>query len=73
MPWRDVAFAQFGQIEAGGEMLAFAEQQHGADPFGQRGEELLYSDDCFVVERVAFMRPVEPQNGDGAIPFGDER
>ena len=70
---RDVAFTQFRQIKACGEMLAFAEQQHGADPFGQRGEELLYSDDRFVVERIAFMRPVEPEDGDGAIPFCDER
>ena len=33
---RDIAFLQFGQIEAGGEMLALTHEQHGADAIRQR-------------------------------------
>ena len=53
---RDVALLQFAQVEAGGEMLAFAGEQHGADVVGQRGEESFDAEDGLVVERVALVR-----------------
>src|SRR6478752_1423952 len=54
-------------------MLAFAQQQHRGDLAGQRGEELFQSDDCLVIERVAFVRTVKPQDSDGAFSLGNER
>ncbi len=70
---RDVALLQFAQVEAGGEMLAFAMQQHGADAVGQRREEGLDADDGLVVERVALFRAREFQDRDRALPLGGER
>ena len=69
----DVALFQLAQIEAGGKMLAFACEQHGADAVGQRREEGLDADDGLVVERVALVRPLEPQDGDRALPLGGKR
>ena len=69
----DVALFQFRQVETGGEMLALAGEQHRADAVRQRGEELLDADDRLVVERVAFLRPIELQHGDAAVPLGGKR
>ncbi len=52
----DVALGEFGEIEAGGEMLALAGEHHGADAVGQRGEERLDARHGRIVERVALFR-----------------
>ena len=69
----DVALFQFAQIEAGGKMLALAGEQHGADAVGQRREEGLDAEDGLVIQRVALLRALEPQDGDVALPLGGER
>jgi len=70
---RNVALFQFAEVEAGGKMLALAMQQHGADAVRQRRKEFLDADDGLVVERVAFLRTLETQDGDVALPLGGER
>ena len=69
----DVALFQFAQVETGGKMLALAGEQHGADIGRQRGEESLDADDGFVVQRIALVRPLEPQDGDVALPLCSKR
>ena len=64
---------QFAQIEPGGKMLALAVQQHRADAVRQRGEEGLDAENGLVVERVALLRPRQPQDRDRALPLGGER
>ena len=54
-------------------MLAFAPDQHRADVVRQRCEELLDADDCLVVERIAFLRPIQLQHGHAAMPLGGKR
>ena len=54
-------------------MLAFAREQHGADVIRQRREELFDADDRLVIERVAFVRAVELQHGDTAVPLRGKR
>ena len=50
---KDVALGQFGQIEPGAEMIAFAGEHHGADIVRQRAEERLDAAHRRIVERVA--------------------
>src|SRR5664280_2378897 len=69
----DVALFQLAQVEAGGEMLALAMQKYGADAVGQRREECFEADDGLVVQRIALARPLEPQDGDVALPLGVQR
>ena len=69
----DVVLLEFAEIEAGGEMLALAMQQHGADAVRQRGEEGLDAENGLVVERIALVRTRQPQHGDLALPLGIER
>jgi hypothetical protein len=54
-------------------MLAFADQQHGIRVRRNRAEKDVEAEDGFVVERVALLRPVEPQHGDSALLFGLQR
>jgi len=54
-------------------MLAFAGEQHRADAVRQRCEELLDADDRLVVERIAFLRPIELEHGHAAILLGGKR
>ena len=69
-----IAFGQFGQIEAGAEMLARRRQStDGADALRHRGEERLDARDRRVVERVALLRRVKRQHRDRAVPFGPQR
>ena len=64
----------FGEIEAGGKMLAFAGQHDRADVRGQPGEEGLEPEHGDVVERVALFRAREAQMRDRAragVAFSD--
>ncbi len=70
---RQVALFEFGEIEPGGEMLAVTGEQHGADAVRQRGEERVDAVHGVVVERVALVFALEPQDGDGALPLGCQR
>ncbi len=69
----DIALLQLRQIETRGEMLSLAGNQDGADTIGRRRKKLLDADDRLVVERVALLRAVQPQDGDRAVALGDER
>ena len=69
---RDVALLQFGEIQAGREMLALSGDQHGANAVRQRREELLNPDNRLIVERIALLRPVKSQNGDRALALRNE-
>ncbi len=60
------------EIEPGGEMLAFARQQHAARAFRRRAEECLDAEDGVVVERVALLRPVQPQDRDVTLLLDGE-
>ena len=55
-----VVLGQFGQVEAGREMIADAVDDNGADVVGQIGEAILDREDDAVIERIALGRPVEP-------------
>ena len=69
----DVALFQLAQVEPGGKMLALAMQQHGADAVGQRREECLDADDGLIVQRIALVRALEPQDGNRALPLRMQR
>ena len=69
----NVAFGQFGKIEAGAEMLAVAGEHRGADAVGDRGEEFFNARDSGVVKRVAFFRSRQRQDRDCAVPFRAQR
>ncbi len=68
-----VALGELGEIEARGEVLAFAVEHHGLDVFGQRGEERLQPQHSGVVERVALVRTLQRHDGDVAAQLGRER
>jgi len=59
-PFGGVALGQFGEIEAGGEMIADAMDDDGADRIGNRGEAVLQRQDDAVVQRIALGGTVEP-------------
>ena len=69
---RDVALLQLREIEPGGEMLAFGRQQHASHAFRRRAEKCLDAGNGAVVERVALLRPVEPQDRDVALLLDGE-
>jgi len=54
-----VLLGQFGQIEAGGEVITDAVNDHGADALRQIGEAILDRKDDAVVQRVALGGAVE--------------
>src|SRR5262245_59673601 len=70
---RNVAFLKLRQIKTGREVFALARNQHGADPARQRREKLLDSNDCLVVEGIAFLRAIKLQHSHAAMPFGGKR
>ena len=55
----DAVDAQFGQVEAGGEMIAVAVQHDALHVFRQRVEQRFQTEHGFVVERIALLRAVE--------------
>ena len=68
-----VALFQLGEVEAGAEMLAVAGQHHGAN-FGRQGvEERHHALHQRVVERIALLGPMQPQDRDRAALLGAER
>ena len=69
----DVALLEFRQVEPGAEMLAVAGQDNSADVIRQGGEERLHSRHRRVVERVAFLRAMQPQHRNFAAPLGAKR
>ena len=70
---RDVARAQFAEIEARAEMVAFARQHDGFDPVRHAGEERLDTEHRGVVDGVALFRTRQEQNRDVAVAFRLER
>ena len=72
-PLGHVAFGQFTEIEAGGEMLAFAVHHHGLHVVREVREERFDAEHQGVVERVALLGPRQTQQRDGALPLGLER
>jgi hypothetical protein len=54
-----VVLGQFGQVEAGGEMIAYAMDDHGACPLGKIGKTVLDRQDNAVIQRIALGRAVE--------------
>src|SRR4029079_10701820 len=58
-PLGRVLFGQFGEIEAGGKMVADAVDNHGAGVVGKAGEAVLDRENDAVVERIALGRAVE--------------
>jgi hypothetical protein len=65
--------AQVGEVEAGREMIAVPVQHHRLHAFGQVVEERLDAEHGLVIERVALLGPVEPQDRDVAARFGVQR
>ena len=61
---------EFGKVETGGEVIARTMQHDGLDLFRQAGKERFQPGYDFVVERIALLRTVEPQNGNIALLFG---
>jgi hypothetical protein len=70
---RNIAILQFGQIKTGGKMFALAREEDGMDVARQRREELLDTDDCLVIEGVAFLRAIELQHGHASMLFRGKR
>ena len=68
-----VALGQFGEIEAGAEIVAFAGQHHGADTVRDRREERFDAEHGGIVERVALLRTHELEDCDCALPLGAQR
>ena len=68
-----VAFGQFGEIEAGAEIVAVAGQHHGADAVRDRREERLDAEHGGIVERVALFRTRQLEHRDRAVPLGAQR
>ena len=60
---------QLGQIEAGGEMLAFGVQHDGFHARGQRVEERLDAEHGRVVQRIALLGTRQGQDRDRAAPL----
>ena len=60
----DVALFKLGEVQPGAEMLAVAGEHDGADIVRQRVEERLDALHGRVVERIAFLRAMQPQHGD---------
>ena len=54
-----VVIGQFGEIEAGGEMVADAVDDDRADVVGQVGKAVADREDDAVIERIALGRAVE--------------
>ena len=73
MPAVDVALGQFGKIEPGAEIVAFAGQHHGADAVRDRREECFDAEHGGIVERVALFRTRQLEDCDGALPLGAQR
>jgi hypothetical protein len=69
---RNVAILQFRQIKTGREVFTLAREEHGMDTARQRREELLDANDGVVIERVAFLRAIEPQDCDRTFSLGDK-
>ena len=70
---RHVALGQFGEIEAGAEIVAFAGQHHGADAVRDRGEERLDAEHGRIIERIALFRTRQLEHRDRALPLGAQR
>ncbi len=65
-----VALFQLGEIEAGAEMFAIAGDHDRADFRRQGVEERHHALHQRVVERIALLGAVQPQDRDRAAPFG---
>ena len=70
---RHVAFGDFAEIEAGGEIGAVAVDHRGAHICRNVGEAGFQRLDRFVVDRVALGLPVEADEEDVAAPLDRER
>src|SRR5579875_229294 len=68
-----VAFLEFKQIESGGEIFADSGEHHGGDTIRQRGEKNVEPVHDLVVERVALVGTIEPQDGDVPLAFHQKR
>ncbi len=67
-----VAFRQFGQIEAGGKMLAVAVEHDRADVLRQRREKRLDARNGRIVERVALCGTHQRQHRHLAAALGSQ-
>ena len=70
---KDVALFKLGEVKPGAEMVAVAGQDDGTNIVRQRVEERRHALYGCVVQRVAFLRAMQPQHGDGAAPLGAKR
>lgn len=62
-----VPLGQFGEVEAGAEMIPVAGQDHRLGALGQSGEEPLQAEHGRVVERIAFPGARQMHDGDVAV------
>ena len=69
----DVVRTQIGQVEAGRKVVAIAVQHHRLHALGQMIEKRLDPEHRLIVERVALLGPVEPEDGDVPARLGVER
>src|SRR5690349_17701531 len=71
-PAGGVVLGQFGEIEAGGEMVADAVDDDCAEVVGQAGETLADFENDAVIERIALGGPVETHGQHRAPPLDRE-
>ncbi len=69
----EAACGQFAEIEAGGEMLAFAVEHDDADILGEALEENFEAEHGRIVQRVALARAGKPQQRNRAAPLRGQR
>ena len=63
---RDIALLDLVEVEAGREVFALGYEQHAACAVRHGAEECVDAQDGLVVQRIALVRPVEPQYRDMA-------
>ena len=69
----DVVLSQFGEVETSRKVIAIAMQDNGLDVPRQRIKQRFKAEDGIVVECVAFLRTVEPDDENFAALFGVQR
>src|SRR5262249_2671259 len=68
-PGRDVALAQLGKVEPGAELLALAVDDDSFDAIGHCGEQMFYSPDGIVIERVTLVLACQTKDRNGVAPL----
>jgi hypothetical protein len=68
-----IVLGQFGQVQAGGEMIADTMDHHRADAIGQMSEAILDRQHDAVIQRIALGRAVEADRHHRACCFDPEQ